>query len=88
MHEIEFCLRERVGFHVVPADFQIRSIQRFEESRVDVGRKHPPFIAYLVAEPRRDASSSRSDLQAMPVAADADVREVPDRSGVEDVGER
>jgi hypothetical protein len=87
MHEIEFRLRERIGCDVVPADFQIRSVQRFEESSVDVGRKHLPFATDSVAEPRCDASSSSPDFQAMPTAADADFRKVPDRSGVEDVGQ-
>src|SRR5580692_975351 len=84
MHEIEFRLRERIGCNVVPTDFQIRSAQLFEESRVDVGRKHAPAAADAVAEPRCDASSPSPDFQAMPTAVDADFRKVPDRSRVED----
>src|ERR1700722_2911013 len=87
MDEIEFCLRERIGCDVVPTDFQIRSVQRFEKSSVDVSRKHLPVAAYSVAEPRCDASSSSPDFQAMPTAVDADFRKVPDRSGVKDVGQ-
>ena len=87
MHEIEFRLRERIGFDVVPADFQFRLIKRFKELRVDVGRKHVPVGAYSVAEPRCDASSPSPDFQAMPTAADADFCKMPDRSGVEDVGQ-
>lgn len=88
MHQIELRRRQRIGRDVVSSDFEIRSVQRFEESRVDVGRKHLPVTAYAVAEPCCNAASSGPDLQATPTATDGDVREVTDRSGVEDVGER
>jgi hypothetical protein len=86
MHEIEFRLREWIGFDIVLADFQIRSIQRFEESSIYVGRKHVPVAADPVAEPRCDAAASSADFQAMPTVANADFRKVPDRSWIEDIG--
>jgi len=71
----------------VPTDLQIRSVQRFEEASIDVSRKHVPPAAYSVTKPRCDASASGPDLQATPTGADADFLEVPDRSGIEDVGQ-
>ncbi len=88
MHEIEFRQREGIGFDIVPADFQIRSVQRFEELSIYVGRKYVPVAADPVAEPRCDAASSSPDFQAMPTVANADFRKVPDRSGIEDIGQR
>ena len=83
MDEIERAFLQRLGRDVVSTDLQVRPVCVVEEAGIDVGGDDVAGGSDAVAEPGGDATAAGTHLQAVPALGDAELRQVTDRSGIE-----
>src|SRR5580765_478826 len=86
MNQIEHPFGQWIARNIVPQDFDIRTFQRFKESRIDVGHDDATSSANLVAEPVRDRSTPAAHLQAVPSRRDAAGHQMSPGARIEAVG--
>src|SRR5437667_12681837 len=84
MHEVERVLIEGLGDDIVPAHLEIRSIDLFQEARVEVGCYDMAVRPDVLAQPPGHRAAAASNLEAPPSLRHAYRLEDSDRAGVQD----
>src|SRR5919204_2691926 len=82
VHEVERSLLELILDDVVHAHLEIGTVQRLQETRVDVRRDDAPSGPHLATQPCRNRAAPTADLQTVPSLADTQSLEMTDRARV------
>jgi hypothetical protein len=87
VHQVETARRRLLRADVVDAYLHRRAGDRGEPAGVGAGDRHPSGRSDLPGEPGHHGDTVGADLPAAPAGPDADRFEMPERGGIEQIGE-